>query len=328
MPRGNKHAPSLPVNARAMDVRLRHHISEGKLVSSSALNKIWHDLSYAALAALEPSEARAYEYREGSFKSTENPHQALLRHLLGLLDRAGELDAPLVQIPRGTNAEAKQVAVSDALLPPATAAGCVDVEQISVAANDPQTVPQGEPGEEWRLIPSGAMWEVRGCDDSGHLPDLAGVKNLVQLLRKPGQHVPWAELLALPDTVDRRGEQAALTPEAVAAIQSERRRLQNEVDGADNEVERADSEKRLAELDTHIMKDMGLGGKPRDLNDLITEAPRQGQRPIARRVREDEGRPTADAKTRNSFRVVHYVDRERVRLQTTRATPAVATRRA
>src|SRR5262249_10460097 len=96
-----------------------------------------------------------------------------------------------------------------------------------------------------------------------------GVKNLVQLLRKPRQYVPWAELLALPDSDSPRSEQPAFTPEAVRSIQEDRRRLQQEIDEAENDVDRADSERRLAALNAKVKKDLGLGGQPRDLNNPL-----------------------------------------------------------
>ena len=115
------------------------------------------------------------------------------------------------------------------------------------------------------------MWDVSGFGEQGLIPDLIGVGNLVQLMRSPGQVVPWADLLASP-TLSARGRQPVFDATALDAYRKEQKRLRDEIDTAENDVERADSQERLDAIDSQLKKDLGLGSRPRDLNNLLQPA--------------------------------------------------------
>jgi len=121
----------------------------------------------------------------------------------------------------------------------------------------------------FRLIRSGAIWEISGLGESGHLPHLAGITTLVQLLRSPDKRVSWAELLGAGVVVDRQGRHPVLDAEALSRFRAEERRLRQEIDEAENEAEKADSERALDALTKQGKKDLGLGGNPRELNTTV-----------------------------------------------------------
>jgi hypothetical protein len=142
------------------------------------------------------------------------------------------------------------------------------VEKVTESAKPP--LPKStEGGEKCRLAPSGAVWLIEGFGESGHLRNQIGVTNLVQLLRKPGQTVPWAELISTLIEDDPHSNQPMHNAEGVRDIQKERARLQGEIDEADNDAEMAESARLLDELNDHAMKAIGLGGNQRDLNSPI-----------------------------------------------------------
>jgi hypothetical protein len=133
-------------------------------------------------------------------------------------------------------------------------------------------VPQ--PGDEpkYLLAPKGAVYEIRGFGEMGCLPDLTGIKNLIQLIQKPGKTITWHELLGFV-SYDSQSKQPIFEDEEMAKYYEKRRRLVEEIESSVG-IDRTDSEETLkrhdAEWGPNLKKNKtGQRRESRDLNDPV-----------------------------------------------------------
>jgi hypothetical protein len=161
-------------------------------------------------------------------------------------------------------------------------AGSIVVEPVAIAQSQPAVgenrTDEGELADEFVFAPDGDGYYIAGFGERGHLSAKAckGLNQLYRLVQSPGEPVPMLELLGCADeprfALDQHTKQPAIDG---AELQRLRQRLADarcdlesaKADG--NTVEEEHCLEEIEAVEPALQKLVGMGGKPRDLNNPL-----------------------------------------------------------
>jgi hypothetical protein len=209
---------------------------------------------------------------------------------------------------RGTGDPAAAAALRAEVERDATALGMPHLVERARRRQAPAVAPD-RPVHGYEFRRDGAVWRLGYGGTVVHLPDAKGLRDLHQLLSRPGAEIPAVELLdpaAGPELVAARrmGGDPLLDDEAKASY---KRRL-GQLDGAIDDAARRGDDSRAAELDRErhallgeLRAAAGLAGRSRRLGDEAERA----RKTVTARIRDalrrlDERHPGLAAHLRES----------------------------
>jgi hypothetical protein len=131
------------------------------------------------------------------------------------------------------------------------------------------------------IVLFGKSLKIVGLGEEGVIQGLDGAVNLFRLVESRGRPVPLIDLIpatltGIPDALlgqraDPRSTQPAYEKQDLPRLRADIDRLRDEVESAADDVERADSQRALEKAEEELQKAMGLGGRGRDLNDVVAK---------------------------------------------------------
>jgi hypothetical protein len=138
------------------------------------------------------------------------------------------------------------------------------------------SAPPSPPVAEWCFVPSGNGYLIAGFGESGHLSGYKGLADIARLIKTPGVAVPMMELEGAGKQArnDRRTPQPAVDDPGRREIVERLQELRGDLDKAEQENNTVDADVARAEIDqleASLVSTHGLGGKPRDLNNLYNK---------------------------------------------------------
>jgi hypothetical protein len=139
---------------------------------------------------------------------------------------------------------------------------------------------------EWRFACRGTVYQIAGCGERTDLPWMTGLGYIEKLIRRPGEAIPFAELVAsdAPESATEAAEQTANESleldewsDQPAVDKQARREYHDRLEAIKTELEDAQQcndpgrkenlEREREAILAAVRKSTGLGNKPRDIND-------------------------------------------------------------
>jgi len=132
------------------------------------------------------------------------------------------------------------------------------------------------PTVEWIFAPSGTGYSIAGFGESGHVGKLKGFAQIARLIRTPRKPVLMLDLVGVGNddriTADKRSQQPALDNKAMRAIFEDREKTKAELERAERDQDNVEAKRcreHISKLKAELSTGMGIGGKSRDLNNLL-----------------------------------------------------------